>query len=107
MSDGTLFDDAQLHGDLAERAPTLERPWWRSAAGGRSTYTAERAALGPERRGEVDEAHAAAIHRLVSAAARARDAGDAASSRRMAQAASRLCGEVVGLWASVALVEER
>lgn len=107
MSDGTLFDDSELHGELAARAPTLGRPWWRDASGERSTYPAERAAVPAERRAEVDEIHAAAIHGLVRAAARARDEGDAATARRLAQAGARLCQETVGLWASVALVEER
>ncbi|MFN8175065.1 MAG: hypothetical protein U0T02_08365 [Solirubrobacteraceae bacterium] len=106
-SDGTLFDDSELHGELAARAPVLARPWWLTAGGQRSSYPAERTVVPAERRGEVDELHAAAIHDLVRAAARARDEGDAAAARRFAQAAARLCQETVGLWASVALVEER
>ncbi len=107
MSVDTLFDDADLHGDLAARAPTLAAPWWKTATGERSTYRAELGTVPAERRGDVDAVHAAAVHRLVQAAITARAAGDDATARRLSQAAARLCQEVVGLWASVALVEER
>ncbi len=107
MSADTLFDDADLHGDLAARAPTLSAPWWKSAAGERSSYRTERGTVPAERQGDVDAVHAAAVHRLVHASIGARAAGDDAAARRLSQAAARLCQEVVGLWASVPLVEER
>jgi hypothetical protein len=103
----SLFDDADLHGDLSARAPTTDAPYWRTPDGERTSFPAVRAALEPERRDELDDAHGAAIFRIARAAIRAQAAGSGAEARRLAQAASRLCQETVGLWASPSLLADR
>ncbi len=103
----TLFDDAERRGSLARLAPHRGAPWWRSPAGERTSLPAVRAATPPEDRAELDDEHAAAVHRIVRAALRAHDAGDAREARRLAQAAARLCQETVGLWGSPALLADR
>ena len=75
--------------------------------GDRSSYPAVRAAIDPTHRDELDEEHAAAIFRIARAAIRAQSAGNAGDARRLAQAASRLCQETVGLWASPSLLTDR
>ncbi len=103
----SLFDDVGRHGDLAARAPSTDAPYWRTVAGERTSFPALRAALEPERREELDEAHAAAIFRLARAAISAQATGSPREARRLAHAASRLCQETVGLWASPSLLADR
>jgi hypothetical protein len=66
-----------------------------------------RAAIAPEHREQLDDEHAAAIFRIARASIRAQAAGHTADARRLAQAASRLCQETVGLWASPSLLADR
>lgn len=103
----SLFDDAGRYGDLAARAPTADAPYWRTPTGERTSFPAVRAALDSERHDVLDEAHAAAIFHLARAAIRAQAAGSNADARRLAHAASRLCQETVGLWASPSLLADR
>jgi hypothetical protein len=107
ISEGTLFDDADRHGDLAARSPTSVEPWWRTPAGERTSFPAVRATLDPSHRDELDDEHAAAIFRIARAAIRANAHGDPKDARRLAQAAARLCQETVGLWASPSLLRDR
>lgn len=107
MAMSNLFDDAERRGNFARRAPRGDAPWWRTPAGERSSLPAVRAETAPELRGELDDEHAAAVHRIVRAALRAQEVGEAREARRLAQAAARLCQETVGLWASPALLADR
>lgn len=107
ISDDTLFDDAGRHGDLAVRSPTSGEPWWRTPGGDRTSFPAVRASIDPRHREELDDEHAAAIFRIARAAIRAQAGGESAEARRLAQAASRLCQETVGLWASPSLLRDR
>jgi hypothetical protein len=107
ISEETLFDDADRHGDLAGRSPTTREPWWRTPAGDRTSFPAVRAGIDPVHREELDDEHAAAIFRIARAAIRANAGGDTAEARRLAQAASRLCQETVGLWATPSLLTDR
>ena len=66
-----------------------------------------RATIAAEHREELDDEHAAAIFRIARAAIRAQAAGETGDARRLAQAASRLCQETVGLWASPSLLTDR
>ena len=103
----SLFDDAGRHGDLAVRSPTSVEPWWRTPGGDRTSFPAVRASVDPSHREELDDEHAAAIFRIARASIRAQAAGDKSDARRLAQAASRLCQETVGLWASPSLLTDR
>jgi hypothetical protein len=103
----SLFDDAARRAALARLAPHRDAPWWRTPGGERTSLPAVRAASAPEHRAELDDEHAAAIHRIVRAALRAQEGGDAREARRLAQAAARLCQETVGLWATPALLADR
>jgi hypothetical protein len=102
----SLFDDAELHGALAARAPSTDRPYWRTPSGERTSFPALRASLPDDQREALDDAHAQAILHIARAAIRAQASGGAAEARRLAQAASRLCQETVGLWASPSLLTE-
>ena len=66
-----------------------------------------RATTDPAHHEQLDDAHAAAIFRIARAAIRAQAGGDAPEARRLAAAASRLCQETVGLWASPSLLTDR
>ena len=103
----SLFDDADRHGDLAARSPTTATPFWRTRDGERTSFPAVRAGLDGKRCEELDDEHAAAIFRIARAAIRAQAAGEGREARRLAQAASRLCQETVGLWASPSLLTDR
>jgi hypothetical protein len=103
---GSLFDDADVHGALAGRAPSIDRPYWRTATGERTSFPALRATLTEERQAALDDAHAQAILRIARASIRCQASGEAREARRLAQAASRLCQETVGLWASPSLLTE-
>jgi hypothetical protein len=107
MSEGTLFDDADRHGDIAARSPTSVEPWWRTRSGERTSYPAVCASIGPVHREELDDEHAASIFRIARASIRAQSRGENAEARRLAQAAARLCQETVGLWASPSLLRDR
>ena len=103
----SLFDDADRHGDLAARSPTTAAPFWRTPTGERTSFPALRAGLEAQRCEQLDEEHAAAIFRIARAAIRAQAGGDGREARRLAQAASRLCQETVGLWASPSQLIDR
>jgi hypothetical protein len=103
----SLFDDAGRHGDLVSRSPTTTAPWWRTSQGERTSFPAVRAEIDASHREELDDEHAAAIFRIARAAIRAQAAGDTPEARRLARAASRLCQETVGLWASPSLLADR
>jgi len=103
----SLFDDADRHGDLAGRSPTTAAPFWRTPTGERTSFPALRAGLEAQRQEQLDDEHAAAIFRIARAALRAQSGGDGGEARRLAQAASRLCQETVGLWATPSLLTDR
>ncbi|MGI8593162.1 MAG: hypothetical protein ACR2ML_02145 [Solirubrobacteraceae bacterium] len=103
----SLFDDADRHGDLTACSPTTATPFWRTPTGERTSFPALRAGSEAQRREELDDEHAAAIFRIARAAIRAQAGGDGREARRLAQAASRLCQETVGLWASPSLLTDR
>jgi hypothetical protein len=89
------------------RSPTTREPWWRTAAGERTSFPAVRATIDAAHHDELDDEHAAAIFRIARAAIRAQAGGDSHEARRLAQGASRLCQETVGLWASPSLLTDR
>lgn len=76
-------------------------------SGERTSFPAVRATLDPAHRPDLDDEHAAAIFRIARAAIRAQAVGRGGEARRLAQAASRLCQETVGLWASPSLLTDR
>jgi hypothetical protein len=78
-------------------APTRRWPFWREQDGTRLAYPTVIAHAGA-RRAEVRELHADAIVDLVSRAQAVDEQGDRPAARRLAAAAARLAGEVVGLW---------
>jgi hypothetical protein len=78
-------------------APTRQRPFWREQDGTRLAYSTVIAHAGA-RRAEVRDLHADAIVDLVSRAQAVDEQGDRPAARRLAAAAARLAGEVVGLW---------
>jgi hypothetical protein len=56
------------------------------------------AGRGAAEQGLLLEEHCEAVSRIVRAAAAARLAGDGGRARTLAIQASRLCGELAGLW---------
>ena len=55
-------------GWIAELAPTLECPYWRTSSGERSTYAEVRYSVAHELVADVDRAHLDAIGRLARGA---------------------------------------
>ncbi len=78
--------------------PTPETPFWRDDAGRRTTVLAILAASPLADRGRVLDLHAGAVAALVRAASQASLEGRTARVRALANHASRLCGELAGLW---------
>jgi hypothetical protein len=80
------------------KPPTPDRPHWRDGDGRRTTVLAVLAAHAPATREQLLDQHADAVCRIVRAAAAARLGGDHVRARMLANQASRLCGELAGLW---------
>ncbi len=83
---------------LAHRPPTVADPHWRDRSGARTTVGVSLAEHPESDHGEVLERHADAISEVIHAAARSRLAGDQRRARSLASQASKLCGELAGLW---------
>jgi hypothetical protein len=78
--------------------PSLERPYWRDESGRRTTVLALVAGRGAAERERLLVEHCDAVCRIIRSAAAARVAGDDRRARMLANRASRLCGELAGLW---------
>lgn len=80
--------------------PTPELPFWRDGSGQRTTLASVSAAGPATQQAALMADHVEAVTRILRAAADARLANQTARSRSLAAHASRLCGEVAGLWPS-------
>ena len=78
--------------------PTPDRPYWRDEQGRRTTIATVLAGRGVVERQLLLDEHCEAACRIIRAAAAARMTGDVARTRTLANQASRLCGELAGLW---------
>jgi hypothetical protein len=79
-------------------APDLERPYWRDEDGERTTFQELIPGLDSQAANQLAEQHAEAIWTLARTAAEARLHGEHTTARRLADAAGRLCEEIVGFW---------
>jgi hypothetical protein len=80
--------------------PSPAVPYWRDAAGRRTNLQVVLAGRDPEARVQTVTEHADAVCRIVRAAGAARLQGRNREARTLAAHASKLCGELVGLWPS-------
>ena len=78
--------------------PTVALPWWHEPDGTPHTFDEMTAGAPAEKVDEIERLHAAAVSRLLLAAASARRSGDHPEARRLVTVAARLCQEVIGLW---------
>ena len=78
--------------------PTPDRPFWLDGEGRRTTVLALLAAAAPGAREPLLEEHTDAVARILRAAAAARLEGRLVDARTLATQASRLSGELAGLW---------
>lgn len=78
--------------------PTPDRPYWTDGEGRRTTVLALLAASAPGARELLLEEHTDAVARILRAAAAARLEGRLGDARTLAMQASRLSGELAGLW---------
>lgn len=85
-------------GGVGVRPPSPEHPYWRTAGGERTSLGSVLAGAPASEQLMVLGAHAAAIEALVRAAGAERLAERGREARRLAGAASRLCGELIGHW---------
>jgi hypothetical protein len=92
-----------LGADRRLTAPDPDVPHWREADGARHSYGSLRSGLEPRHAAELTDAHLAAIGRIAAAALAADGRGDHAQTARLAAAATRLCGEIRGLWPASAV----
>jgi hypothetical protein len=79
-------------------APTPENPFWRDADGRRTTVAAMLAGRDQATRRDLLDLHADAVCAIIHAAGRARIEGRDQHARSLATQASKLCGELAGLW---------
>jgi len=95
-----VLDSALGAGWVRLCAPDCERPWWHDLddPDGRRAFAEIAAALGADHGPRAAALHGQAIASLVVASAEARRGGQETRARALAQAAGRLCQEVVGLW---------
>ncbi len=86
--------------DWAEvAAPTVEKPYWHDAdTGTRHSVSTVMAGMAGEDQQRIADMHAHSVQRLVEASLEFEHAGNRSKARALAAAASRLCGEVVGMW---------
>ncbi len=73
-------------------------PYWRDGSGERTNLQVVLAGRHPGAREQTVTDHADAICRIVRAAGAARLEGRHREARALAAHASKLCGELVGLW---------
>jgi hypothetical protein len=85
------------------RTPDVEAPFWREEDGTRQSYGVLRCDLDPAGASDLRIAHLEAIDRIAAAALTASESNDRREARRLAAAASRLCGEIVGRWSPSAV----
>jgi len=78
--------------------PSPDVPYWRDAAGRRTNLQVMLAGRDPEAQVQTVTEHADAVCRIVRAAGAARLEGRQREARTLAAHASKLCGELVGLW---------
>jgi hypothetical protein len=78
--------------------PTLELPYWRDSQGRRTSVLAVLAGRGPSEREAVLGQHADAVCAIIHAASKAHLEGRQRDARTLAARASKLCGELAGLW---------
>ena len=77
-------------------SPTV--PYWRDGAGQRTNLQVVLAGGAAEARARLVTEHADGVCRIVRAAGTARLQGRHGEARALAAHASKLCGELVGLW---------
>jgi hypothetical protein len=82
----------------APEAPTPAVPYWRDGAGQRTNLQVVMAGRDREAQAQTVTDHADAVCRIVRAAGAARLEGRHRDARTLAAHASKLCGELVGLW---------
>ncbi len=78
--------------------PSPAVPYWRDGAGRRTNLQVVLAGRDEEARVQTVTEHADAVCRIVRAAGAARLQGRHGEARALAAHASKLCGELVGLW---------
>jgi len=78
--------------------PSPDVPYWRDAAGRRTNLQVVLAGRDREARVQTVTEHADGVCRIVRAAGAARLQGRNREARTLAAHASKLCGELVGLW---------
>ena len=78
--------------------PSPAVPYWRDGSGRRTNLQVVLAAGTPEARERTVTDHADGVCRIVRAAGAARLEGRDRDARALAAQASKLCGELVGLW---------
>jgi hypothetical protein len=78
--------------------PSPDVPYWRDEVGRRTSLQVVLAERDGDRQAQTLTEHADAVCRIVHAAAAARLEGRAREARALAAQASKLCGELVGLW---------
>jgi hypothetical protein len=78
--------------------PSCERPYWSEEDGTRHAYRGLVGGADPATARLLRDAHLDSIRRLAEQAIERADHGDQREARRLATAAGRLCGEVIGLW---------
>jgi hypothetical protein len=79
-------------------APTPHEPYWRDVQGRRTDVQAVGAGRTPSELVQIVNEHADAVCRIIHAAGAARLGGRHAEARMLATHASKLCGELAGLW---------
>jgi hypothetical protein len=85
-------------GGVGLQPPSPEAPYWRTARGERLSLATALAGAGEGTQRIVLEAHARAVAELTRAAGESRLSQTDRHCRPLATAASRLCGELTGLW---------
>ena len=87
-------------GPRPPQPPTPDVPYWRDGEGRRVTLGMVIAGRDRGGRERAVEQHAEAVSRIVHAAGAAVLEGRDGPARTLAAHASKLCGELVGLWPS-------
>jgi len=85
-------------GGIGLRPPCPAAPYWRTAEGRRHSLSSVRAGCDEATQAVVMRVHLAALDRILAAAAEAELGGNRREARRLVGGATRLCGELVGLW---------
>lgn len=80
-------------------APTPQRPYWHELEDESHVHLPVLLAAVTDSGADIADLHGEAIATITRAALAARAAGDTIGARRLSNAAARLCGEIIGLWA--------